>query len=413
MRVRAAKKLYVSPVGSDTASGTSPVFAKRTLAAAAVAMGGCGTLVMLAGDYVGDTLDVSRLRSLNIVEQGEVNVLLGEKVDTFTLHSGTTWKTAITTVIPQDRTFNSNNDFLAFVFEWGTPEGLLDATNAEFAPAGRTHRLQHYRLRWGASKDTLTAGQFFYESGTLYIHRTDSTDPNGHDYWIPNQSSAAFVKGGTAITKISVSGVNVFFANNGMDVSGCKTYTLTDCLLYGNAAAGVLYNSTSCTGVETDCEYAANANDGRGVTCANAGAPITSTVTRPWVHDNGDEGVSDHNVGCFSTYADALLEYNAQGGSTWVQGAPVVFTNPHTRYNTYGLHASVGQTVGTVTGWLSENDTYSAAATGNSTLTFSGSTILSPVTAALYAGSAGDTINASGTSGVTNPRVGGGTFNVS
>jgi len=388
----------------------------RTLAAALAATLYSGTIVMLAGDYVGDSLSLATAKTLTIRGQGAVNVLLGEMVDAFALHSGTTWVTTapITTVIPEDRTFADANDFLAFVFEWGTPEGLLDATNSAFAPAGRTHRLQHYRLRWGASKDTLAAGQFFYESGTglLYLRRTDSADPNGKDHWIPDQSSNAFVKSGTTATNLTISSVNVFFANNGVDVSGCGAYTLTNCLLYGNANEGVLYNGVSCTATETDCEYAANANDGRGVTCAVAGTPIISTVTRPWSHDNGDEGVSDHDDGSFSTYVDALLEYNAHGGSTWVQGAPVVFTNPHTRHNTFGLHASVGQTVGTVTGWLSENDTYSAAATGNSTLTFSGSTILSPVTAALYAGSAGDTINALGTSGVTNPRVGGGTFNV-
>jgi len=387
----------------------------RTLAAALAATLYSGTIVLLAGDYVGDSLSLATAKTLTIRGQGSVNVLLGEMVDAFTLHSGSTWKTAISTVIPEDRTFSDSNDFLAFVFEWGTPEGLLDATNAAFAPAGRTHRLQHYRLRWGTSKDTLTAGQFFYESGTglLYLRRTDSTDPNGHDYWIPNQSTAAFVKSGTAATNLTLSGVNVFFGKNGVDMSGCGTYTLTDCLFYGSANEGVLYNGVSCAGLETDCEYAANANDGRGVTCAVAGTPIISTVTRPWCHDNGDEGVSDHDDGSFSTYVDALLEYNAMGGSTWVQGAPVVFTNPHTRYNTYGLQASIGQTVGTITGWLSEHDTYSAAATGNSTLTFSGSTILSPGTAALYAGSPGDIINSIGTAGVTDPKAGGGTFNIS
>jgi hypothetical protein len=405
--------LYLAPDGDDMASGVNPALPKRTIASAVRAMGGVGLLVLAAGNYVGDSVSLALCPQLEI--QGtNASVLLGEKVSAFTLHSGTTWVTTnpITTVIPEDRTFSDANDFLSFVFEWGTPDGLLDSTNAEFAPAGRTHRLQHYRLRWGASKDTLAAGQFFYESGTLYLRRTDSTDPNGHDYWIPNQSSAAFLKSGTAETNLTISGVNVFFGKNGVDVSGCGTYTLTDCLFFGNASSGVLYNGVSTTGTETDCEYAANGNDGRGVTCANAGTPINSTVTRPWSHDNGDEGVSDHNVGCLSTYADALLEYNAMGGSTWVQGAPVAFTNPHTRYNTYGLQASVGQTVGTVTGWLSEHDTYSAAATGNSTLTFSGSTILSPGTAALYAGSVGDTINSNGTAGATTPRAGGGTFSV-
>lgn len=396
---------YVSPAGNDTALGNSPGNPKATVAAAAKAMGGGGTIYMLAGDYEQQPqVDLAACPGLTIAGTGSVEVLMGEKLNSgFTVHTGTTYKKDITTVIPAD------NDTRQYVFEWNTPEGALDATNAPFAPAGRTHRLQHFRLQRGASANSLNAGEYFFNAPTLYIRRTDNADPNGKDHWVPSQSRS-FVSGATSITKLTVSGINLRFGLYAADVSNAGTYSFEDCLFFGSGSAGLNYNGNSTTGTETDCEYAGNANDGRAITCANAGTRITSTVTRPWAHDNGDEGVSDHNVGSFSTYSGGLYEYNTSSGSTWVQNAPVVFTNPVTRGNPIGLGASINQTAGTVTGWTSIGDTYAASATSNSTLTLSSPTITAPVTAAYYAGSPGDVINASNASGSTT-TAGGGTVN--
>lgn len=404
MRIFAPSVQYVSPSGSDTNPGNNPATAKRSLSVAAAAMGWAGIIVMGAGTYEGDSLSLALAGALTIQGSGDVEVLMGEKLNSgFTVHTGTTYKKDITTVIPAD------NDTRQYVFEWNTPEGALDATNAPFAPAGRTHRLQHFRLQRGASANSLNAGEYFFNAPTLYIRRTDNADPNGKDHWVPSQSRS-FVSGATSITKLTVSGINLRFGLYAADVSNAGTYSFEDCLFFGSGSAGLNYNGNSTTGTETDCEYAGNANDGRAITCANAGTRITSTVTRPWAHDNGDEGVSDHNVGSFSTYSGGLYEYNTSSGSTWVQNAPVVFTNPVTRGNPIGLGASINQTAGTVTGWTSIGDTYAASATSNSTLTLSSPTITAPVTAAYYAGSPGDVINASNASGSTT-TAGGGTVN--
>lgn len=391
-----------------------------TFAAALAATINMGTIVMLPGTYVGTKFDLTLAKTVTVRAQGAVNVLLGEKKNVFTLHSGATWKCNIATVITQDRLFANVNDWRSYVFEWGTPEGLI--VYPDPLEKGRTYRLDHYRLTWQiAGKDALAPGQFFYDSGTgiLYLRRTDSSDPNGHDYWIPSQTAGnSFVSGGTAATNITLRGVRVFFGKDNFDLTGVARYTLSNVLAFGAANEGVILNygaAGGTIGTETTCEYAANANDGVGRSAS--GTTITVTATDTWAHDNGDEGVSDHGPGCTISYIGGLYENNASSGSTWVQGAVVTFTNPRTRDNAgYGLLASIGTIGGSITGWLSERDFFAAGATSNSTLNVSSSTIILSAAVgalALYAGAVGDTVNfLTHVGGVTTPRAGGGTFNV-
>ncbi len=350
---RIPSTIYVSPSGDDTALGNSPGNPRRSLQKAALAVGGSGTIVMLAGTYTGDTLDYSRLPNITVRAEGVVNVMLGEKVlpAAWTLHTGSIYKATVSTSIPNTGTSLQNK---SWVFEWGTPEVL--------APG---YTLEHHRLTQGASATSLNAGQWFYSSGTLYLRATDSANPAtaGRDYWIPNRSGTSFVKASTALgnESITVDGVNVFFGDTNFQLQNTAAYTVKNCLSYGAGASGVDGNSGNTTGLEEDCRLAANGADGSAQTYLLSTAAIT--LRRVTAIGNGNQGQSAHGIGAIVTHDTTILAYNGTGGSFSVQDSTCGGNNVTTIGNLYcgvgaGISVTAHGSLGTWTNWTSTGDEY-------------------------------------------------------
>ena len=108
-------------------------------------------------------------------------------------------------------------------------------------------------------------------------------------------------------------------------------------------------------GIEEECEYAANANDGSSPV-NNAPTLEQITVINAWSHDNGDEGHSIHE-NCRGNYLGGLFEYNANGGITPAIGASAIILGSYTRGNVAGLAPAVEPPVNVlVSGWTSDRD---------------------------------------------------------
>lgn len=353
MITRIPSTVYISPSGDDSALGNSPGNPRRTLQRAALATGGFGTIVMLPGTYIGDTLDCSRFRNLTVRGEGEVNVMLGEKVlpAAWTLHTGSIYKATVSTVIPNTGNANQNK---SWVFEWGTPEVL-----------GSGYTLEHYRMTQGASATSLDAGQWFYSSGTLYIRTTDSANPAtaGRDYWIPNRSGASFISSPTALgnESITVDGVRVFFGDSQLNINNVSAFTLKNSLLYGGGASGIACNSGTTVGLEEDNRYAANGADGSAQTYLSGSLALT--IRRVTAVGNGNQGQSAHGIGAVVTHDTTVLAYNGTGGSFSVQDSTCGGNNVTTIGNLYcGVGAAIALTshgsLGTWTNWTSTGDQY-------------------------------------------------------
>lgn len=398
---------YVSTTGNDSNDGLTATTAKATLAAAASAIGGNGPVIMQAGTYTNQTVNLAGATDLRILGQGVVKVYNGERVArTFwSRHTAggavNTYRASVATVIP-------TSGAVVWVHEMGVPDGAITPP-ATYLPRQGTHtvhRLDNKRIGWGSAANTLASGQFFYSAGTLYLRASDDADLTvvNRDYWIPSQTPARCLAYGAIPaangTKLTVENVQSYFGYHGVDVTGCTSYTLRNCAFIANANVGMMRGPTgnAATGLEDTCEYAANGNDGSGGTAYGGNDVFTVTVINPWGHDNGDQGYSIHGSGNTATIVGGLFENNKTGGLLWVQGSSLTSTDTHTRDNRHcgiglGITHNGNRTTGSFTNWLSERDDFGAFVNGSSTLVLRSSTVRNPSSGYTYylTQSAGDT----------------------
>lgn len=348
-------RTYVSPDGNDANSGSrdSPL---RKLQTALTQISGEGEIVMLAGDYEGEKLDLATARKLTIRSEParKVRVIFGEKVmgAAFTLHHGNVWETAVASVLPVQQ---SENRF--WIFEMGTPQGAVLA-NPGGLHAIRNFRLDHFRLSQAPSLAWLdfTNGGYFQTNGILYL-RTSNGEPPAptQEFRIPSQNPAdSFVSGATDQTDITLEGIEVYCGMNNVDFTGAGKYRVAGCKFFGAGNSGILAVN-ALIGIEEECEYAANANDGSSPV-NGAEEPLHITVIDAWSHDNGDEGHSLHQH-CRGYYFGGVFENNANGGITPAIGADAIILGTQTRENVGGISPSVAPGVNVlVSDWTSTRD---------------------------------------------------------
>ena len=383
---------YVSTTGNDSNDGLTAATAKATLSAAASAIGGMGPVVMQAGTYTNQNVNLAGATDLRIIGQGVVKVYNGERVARTSWSPYTaggaanTYRASVATVIP-------TSGAVVWVHEMGIPDGAITPP-ATYLPRQGIHtvnRLDNKRIGWGSAANTLTSGQFFYSAGTLYLRASDDANLTAvtRDYWIPSRMPAQCLAYGAIPaangTKLTVENLQSYFGCHGVDVTGCTSYTLRNCAFIANANVGVLRAATgnATAGLEDTCEYAANGNDGSGGTAYGGTDVFTVTVVNPWSHDNGDQGYSIHGSGNTATIVGGLFENNNRGGLLWVQGSSVTSTDAHTRDNRYcgiglGIIHNDHRTTGSFTNWLSERDDFGAYVNGSSSLVLRSSTVRSP-----------------------------------
>lgn len=385
---------FVSTTGNDSNDGLTAATAKATLSAAASAIGGVGPVIMQAGSYTNQTVNLSGATNLRIIGQGVVKVYNGERVTRTSWSPYTaggamhTYRASVVTAIPAS-TFGIG----VWVHEMGIPDGAIIAP-ANYLPRQGTHtvhRLDNKRIGWGSAANTLSSGQFFYGAGTLYLRASDDANLSTvtRDYWIPSQTPTKCLAHGAAPgdagTNLTVENVQSYFGCHGVDVTGCTNYTFRNCAFIGNAKLGLLRASTGhpTTGLEDTCEYAANGTDGSGGTAYGGSDVFTVTVLNPWCHDNGDQGYSIHGSGNTATIVGGLFENNNRGGLLWVQGSSITSTDAHTRDNRYcgiglGILHNGNRTTGSFTNWVSERDDFGAFVNGSSSLVLRRGTVRSP-----------------------------------
>ena len=356
-RPTAAENLvYVSPIGSDANSGSreAPL---RKLQTALAKISGEGEIVMLAGDYEGEKLDLASAHKVTIRSEigRRVRILLGEKVmgSAFTQHSSSVWKVAVTSTLPLQGTENR-----FWVFEMGTPEGAISAETRHPLQRARDFRLDHFRLWQVPSIEALgfSTGRYVLKNGFLYL-RTSSGEPPAasQEFRIPSQDSAdSFVFGATDQTDISLEGIEVYFGMNNVNFNGAGKYRVAGCKFFGAGNSGILAINAR-VGNEEECDYAANANDGSSPVNSATDA-LHVTVINAWSHDNGDEGHSIHQH-CRGYYLGGLFENNANGGITPAIGADAIILGAYTRGNLGGILPTVEPVVHVlVSGWTSNRD---------------------------------------------------------
>ena len=352
----AAARVYVSTHGDDANPGTrnSP---QRSLQRALAQISGEGEIVMLAGDYEQETLNLPTARELTIRSEpgGRVRVFLGGKVlgAAFTQHSGNVWKAAAPFTLPVQ---GSENRF--WIFELGQPEGAAAPDTAWGLRRARDFRLEHFRLRQASSIAGVefSNGSYFLADDVLYVRTSNGERPAAaQEFRIPSQDPAdSFVFGATGQTDVSLEGIEVYFGMNNADFTGAGRYRAAGCKFFGAGNSGILADNARI-GLEEDCEYAANANDGSSPS-NYVPEPLSVTVLNAWSHDNGDEGHSPH-VNCRGWYLGGLFENNASGGITPAIGATAVIVGSRTRGNLGGISPTVAPDVHVfVSGWISSGD---------------------------------------------------------
>lgn len=128
---------------------------------------------------------------------------------------------------------------------------------------------------------------------------------------------------------------NIDFAYGRIQVEGVENCTIENCITYGmpgNYSTGFGISPSSKYVKIVNCEICGNSSD--GLNCSTKHGPISGSfidtdyngtgMSRTgifvymkdcWVHDNSDDGISEHGAGCF-IIEDSLLEYNGVSGCT-------------------------------------------------------------------------------------------------
>ena len=128
---------------------------------------------------------------------------------------------------------------------------------------------------------------------------------------------------------------NIDLAYGRIQVEGVENCTIENCITYGipgNASTGFGISPSSKYVKIVNCEICGNSSD--GLNCGYRASPIGGSfidtdynrtgmsrtgifvyIKDCWVHDNSDDGISEHGAGCF-IIEDSLLEYNGISGCT-------------------------------------------------------------------------------------------------
>lgn len=128
---------------------------------------------------------------------------------------------------------------------------------------------------------------------------------------------------------------NIDFAYGRIHVDGVENCTIENCITYGipgNASTGFGISPSSKYVKIINCEICGNSAD--GLNCGSSSIPIGGDFINTdykgtgmsragifvymkncWIHDNSDDGISEHGAGCF-IIENSLLEYNGVSGCT-------------------------------------------------------------------------------------------------
>lgn len=347
-----AETVYMSPSGSDLAAGTeaAPVLTGNT---ALSRIRGNGTVRMLAGIY-STKFDLSLVTNVTIIGMGVgVTNRLGSNVNSFTDLGGGmySFQYASNAWVSID----TNNS--PYIYELGNSEGLIDRTNRQPMQHQHNYRLRGVtRLRQIAHLSApLTNGSFVVSNNTIFFKTSDGGAIGARTIQLPDRwdTNSFTINPSVSPASVTIRNVESQFGNSGFDVTGTFYAELTACKGMYSYIEGIVDNGKFGPLEMQDCEFAGNNNDGVGLTWSRA--TTNDPMTRAegiWIHDNGDEGWSDH-TGAMSSIHNLLVEWNTTPLTAGVNssGGSRVYLNGFVARNNDTALLSAGAVLATNPAW--------------------------------------------------------------
>lgn len=343
-------KVYVSPTGDDVFGAGTAAAPLRSLGKAAEALGGAGIILMEPGTYNGEESIESQYNvNLTIMPTdgtSKPRITAGTRLTDFALNSGDTDVYVMNTSI-LDGTSKK------WIWEGYLKDEETLITNEEREPQhnGRTHRLEHTKLRRQSSLAALRAeerGFYADGAGKLYIKvKGTYADISEAHIYVPSNLGLSARNG----DKCKIMNVVVDFGSIRLDNTRDAEVWYTESVgsggqgLVGDTAHVKVYGHRS-GGSDND---GMNWHNTLNVDVLGASGHIEN----PWCHDCGDDGDSMHEH-CVGTYFGGLFEFNQDRGSAPSYGSHVVYHNVKTRKNGY-LQGASGSSLGEGIGLVGSN----------------------------------------------------------
>lgn len=339
------KAIYVSATGNDANSGklsSEPVLTVNR----ALELG--ATDVLVSGGVYEQTIDLSKcnnpfVRIKNITSTGRVIFYAPDSLiaESETLVSGYTKVYSASTT----HTFPSTT---SKIFQDGVADEATEISDSDRHPLqrGNFYRCEDTKIHKctsGTLSDALAeienadVYKWFYDDGTIYFSRpqeiTDSHPLRTGLY------DTVFLKNGTREKTVEMIGIECKYMRLDLMLSNAR---IIDCKVSNACGTGIRYDNAIAIELircEVANAYYGTLGDGIAATgSASYGMAKGTTIsmTDCWVHDNNDDGFSDH-VGCESTIIGGLYEHNGKGGILPTGGGNCTCYNVTSRNNAIGF----------------------------------------------------------------------------
>lgn len=307
------------------------------------ALGGNGTVIINEGEYSNKGMRINLSLCTNITIEGQriVNIYGGTNISTFVAEGANRYN------------FDFSNDSYAYLDPANSPFIYIRGGGSQerfIQPSERQpqHFFHNFAMRdfarlTNVASLPIVAGQWHRSNNTIRFIPPDGAAIGSRTIQLPerNFGTNSFIYGGNYWSRIKVIGVYAQFFYNGFDASTTKECILNGCRGNGNYNCGFDDGDKEGYNLLEFCEFGANNNDGVGNTAGGADSTNTiATIGRNlWIHDNGDEGWSDHQ-GAYSLVESSLTEYNRGGGITAFGGGRTICNTVRSMNNDYGFIAA-------------------------------------------------------------------------
>lgn len=367
-----------APDGAGTAA--SPV---RTVteAVSKVVNAAAATIIISEGDYR-EFLPFALLPTGNFTfanrEGHRVRILGSDKLGPFTKSSGmvNTYQTPFSGTVP---TWSRYDDP---IFEDGRPTKEILPEDYHPLQKNLTHRLPFTPIVAVASPAAVdtTPGSYCVDEGVLYLHPSDSDDPetNGYSYEVIARAANSYNDPATTTKKVrlNLKGLQFYFTTQGLILRGNAINHLQDVVSLATPGAGAIRPHSGANFL-LDCEAGFcdgdsfnghfSAYTGYASLSDNRSNYPTTLYDGCWGHDSFDDGESSHeqhNV----RMARTLLEFNGDSGCRPSNDATYYVTDSIFRHN--GWQVGHGGTPGKGEGFSAVNPTINPARLGCRALLF-------------------------------------------
>lgn len=314
---------FVSKSGNDSSNGTEAApFA--TLQKALNSLPSQGGVIELGGGFYRETATISSKGDVWIrSKRNERAVIFGS--DQLVVSKSTGYTQVYQAPLAAKPVGMGGSRGKPVIFEWGTPSKPILDSDRNHLHRSRTHRLPYTEMFEAASLAELDTvggrGKWWWDAGVIYFAATDGGDATLKQYEARVRPTIIQTGGVLHMTRVDA----FFSTNEGGQFNGVLV-DREDCRAFGNYYNGWSDNCNITKSLYD--EAGGNGNDGMNGTVTIYNIPdvntrLTAHYIEPYVHDNGDDGLSYHyrsNVRISGGYG----EYNTKADFVHVTGATCV-----------------------------------------------------------------------------------------